>query len=57
MNKSYAPCVIIEYYRYVRFWPHGAVTMLTNTEKLRKEDIRKLFAEFNPATESQTPYL
>ena len=36
MSQSYAPVHIVEYYRYVRFWSDGTVSMVITTKKLKK---------------------
>ena len=43
MSQTYAPCIIVEYYRYTRFWPNGIVTMHTNTKRFNKAYLLKLF--------------
>ena len=36
MNCNYAPVHVIEYYRYIRFWQHGTVTIALSIKKLKK---------------------
>lgn len=43
MSQSYAPVHIVEYYRYVRFWSDGTVSMVITTKKLKKQKVMQYF--------------
>lgn len=49
MSQTYAPCHLIEYYRYVKFWRDGSVTMLITSKKQNKQKLIEYFSvpEYN----------
>ncbi|KAM3139168.1 hypothetical protein pb186bvf_008766 [Paramecium bursaria] len=44
-SQTYAPCHIIEFYRYTRFWQDGSVTMMLTNKKPNKEQLFNFFSQ------------
>lgn len=47
-SQSYRPYHLVEFFRYVRFWPDGSLTMMITTQKLKRNVLLDVFSQKQP---------